>query len=142
LDQVYRRIDETGGPADAATMAAELFTEIGGDSWDATRTFVYGSDRGRIGTLAQAVARAATKGDLVATDILTRAAAELARLAKALIARAGALPVAFIGGITTISPLIRPALMSGLAGQIVIFPQIDAAAFAAQRARDLFETSS
>ena len=53
-------------------MAAELFTEIGGDSWDATRTFVYGSDRGRIGTLAQAVARAATKGDLVATDILTR----------------------------------------------------------------------
>lgn len=138
LDQLYRRIDETGGPADAATLAAELYAAIGGDSWDATRSFVYGSDRGRIGTLAQAVARAADKGDPVATRILQQAAAELARLARALIARAGALPIAFVGGITTLHPLIRPALEAALAGHTVTFPQIDAAAHAAQRARQLF----
>lgn len=138
LDQLYRRIDETGGPADAETLAAELFAEMGGDSWDATRAFVYGSDRGRIGTLAQAVARAASKDDPVATAILQQAAIELARLAKALIARAGALPVAFVGGITTLHPLIKPALETALAGHTVTFPQIDAAAHAAQRARELF----
>jgi glucosamine kinase len=134
LNQLYRRIDETGGPGAAATLAAELFAEIGGDNWDATRTFVYGSDRGRIGTLAQAVARAA------AIDILARAAIELARLAKALIARAGPLPVAFVGGITTLHPLIKPALVTALAGHSVTFPQIDAALHAAQRARALFGT--
>jgi glucosamine kinase len=142
LDQLYRRIDETGGPADAATLAAEVAAEIGDDSWDAARTFVYGSDRGRIGTLAQAVARAAEKDDPVATVILQRAALELARLAKALIARAGSLPVAFVGGVTTLHPLIRPALETALAGHTVTFPQIDAAAYAAERARDLFETRS
>ena len=142
LNQVYRRIDETGGPGAAATLAAELFAEIGGDSWDATRTFVYGSDRGRIGTLAQAVARAADKNDPVAIDILARAATELARLAKALIARAGVLPVAFVGGITTLHPLIRPALEMALAGHTVTFPQIDAALHAARRARALFGTPS
>ncbi|RYE75571.1 MAG: N-acetylglucosamine kinase, partial [Hyphomicrobiales bacterium] len=141
LNQLYRRIDETGGPGAAATLAAELFAEIGGDSWDATRTFVYGSDRGRIGTLAQAVARAAEKADPVAIDILARAATELARLAKALIARAGPLPVAFVGGITTLHPLIKPALETALAGHSVTFPQIDAAMHAAQRARALFGTS-
>lgn len=140
LNQLYRRIDETGGPGAAATLAAELFAEIGSDSWDATRTFVYGSDRGRIGTLAQAVARAAEKADPVAFDILARAATELARLAKALIARAGPLPVAFVGGITTLHPLIKPALETALAGHTVTFPQIDAAMHAAQRARALFGT--
>lgn len=140
LNQLYRRIDETGGPGAAATLAAELFAEIGGDSWDATRTFVYGSDRGRIGTLAQAVARAAERADPVAIDILARAATELARLARALIARAGPLPVAFVGGITTLHPLIKPALETALAGHSVTFPQIDAAMHAAQRARALFGT--
>lgn len=138
LDQLYRRIDETGGPAEAATLATELYTEIGGEGWDAARSFVYGSDRGRIGTLAQAVARAAGKDDPVATAILQQAAVELARLARALIARAGALPVAFVGGVTMLHPLIRPALETALAEYTVIFPQIDAAAHAAQRARELF----
>jgi glucosamine kinase len=137
LNRVYRRIDETGGPADASILAAELFAEIGGDQWDQTRAFVYGSDRGRIGTLAQAVARAATKGDAFATDILGRAAAELARLAKALIGRAGMLDVAFVGGIVTLHPTIRPALGAALPGIAVSFPQIDAAAHGAIMARSL-----
>lgn len=141
LDQLYRRIDETGGPAEAQRLATELYADIGGDGWDHTRAFVYGGDRGRIGTLAQAVARAATLGDPLAIDILQDAALELCRLARALIARVGPLPVAFVGGVTTLHPLIRPALEAGLAGHQVSFPQIDAAAHAATRARQLFETT-
>lgn len=141
LDQVYRRIDETAGPADAAVLASELFAQIGGDQWDQTRSFIYGSDRGRIGTLAQAVARAAAKGDRVAEDILRRAAAELARLARALAARARALPVAFVGGIISLHPLIQPTLEAELAGTTVTFPALDAAGYAAQRARDTYETT-
>ncbi|WP_375452040.1 N-acetylglucosamine kinase [uncultured Devosia sp.] len=137
LDQLYRRIDETGGPADAALLAAELYADIGGEGWEQTRSFVYGGDRGRIGALAQAVARAASQGDPVANDILARAAIELARLASALIARAGPLPVAFIGGIITLHPGIKPALKAALPQAVMSFPQIDAAAHAAQWARDI-----
>jgi N-acetylglucosamine kinase-like BadF-type ATPase len=137
LDQLYRRIDETGGPADATVLASELYAEMGGEGWDQTRSFVYGSDRGRIGTLAQAVARAATQGDPVATDILARAAIELARLATALITRTGPLPVAFIGGIITLHPSLRPALAASLPHAVISFPQIDAAAHAAQWARQI-----
>lgn len=141
LDQVYRRIDESGGPADAARLAAELFAAVGGDEWDQTRSFIYGSDRGRIGTLAQAVARAASKDDPVALDLLRRAATELARLARALTMRAGPLAVAFIGGVIGLHPLIKPALEAELAGTELSFPEIDAAAYAARRARDLLRNT-
>ena len=137
IREVYRRVDETGGPSDAATLAAELATGIGGSSWDEARTFVYGNDRGRIGTLAQAVARAATKGDPVAIDILNRAAVELARLAKALIARSASLPVGFVGGIVALHPSMKPAIEAALPAETVVFPTIDAAAHAAQMARAL-----
>lgn len=139
LDQLYRRIDETGGPAEANLLAAELFAEMGGTGWTETRSFVYGSDRGRIGTLAPAVARAATAGDPLATDIIGRAAVELARLAKALVTRAGPLPIAFIGGIVTLHPLIRSGIEAELPGAVVSFPQIDAAAHAAQWARQRYQ---
>ena len=135
LDQLYRRIDETGGPGDAERLAEELFAAMGGSSWDDTRSFVYGSDRGRVGTLAQAVARAATLGDPIATAVLEQAAVELARLAQALIARVGPLPVAFIGGIIGLHPLIRSGLEAELPGAAISFPQIDAALHAAQWAR-------
>lgn len=142
LDQLYRRIDETGGPADAAILAAELYAEMGGEGWDQTRSFVYGGDRGRIGTLAQAVARAASQGDSIATGILSSAATELARLASALIARTGSLPVAFIGGIITLHPSIKPALAAALPHAVVSFPQIDAGAHAAQWARQIQENET
>jgi N-acetylglucosamine kinase-like BadF-type ATPase len=131
LDQLYRRIDETGGPADAAILAGELYAEMGGESWEQTRSFVYGSDRGRIGTLAQAVARAAMQGDPVAGDILARAANELARLARALVARTAPLPIAFVGGITTLHESMKPALRAALPNLAVSFPQVDAALHAA-----------
>ncbi|MDB5623628.1 MAG: ATPase BadF/BadG/BcrA/BcrD type [Devosia sp.] len=135
LDQLYRRIDQTGGPGEAAILAQSLFTAMGGEDWDHTRAFVYGSDRGRIGTLAQAVAQAATAGDPLALDILGQAAAELARLAKALIGRVGPLPVAFVGGITTLHPAIKAGLAQALPDISISFPPIDAAVHAAQWAR-------
>jgi len=135
LDQLYRRIDETGGPADAMVLAEELFAAMGGDDWDATRAFVYGSDRGRIGTLAQAVAKAATRGDVLALDILNRAAVELARLGQALNSRAGEHPIGFVGGIIGLHSTIKTALNAALSGHAVVFPTIDAALHAANRAR-------
>ncbi len=135
LNELYRRIDETGGPAEAERLAEALYIAIGGSSWDDVRIFIYGSDRGRIGTLARAVGVAATAGDPLAEVILRQAAAELARLAKALISRAGGLPVGFIGGIVDLHPLIRPAVAEALPGTDVIFPQVDAAFHAAQMAR-------
>lgn len=141
LDQLYRRIDETGGPAEAGVLAEALYAAMGGDGWDVTRSFVYGNDRGRIGTLAQAVAGAATAGDPVATAILKQAARELARLGQALIARAGHLPIAFVGGITSLHPLIRDGIAAELAGAVISYPQIDAALHAAQWARQTAETT-
>ena len=135
LDQLYRRIDETGGPAEAGVLAEELFAAMGGDDWDATRAFVYGSDRGRIGTLAQAVAKAATRGDVLALDILNRAAVELARLGLALNSRAGEHPIGFVGGIIGLHPVMKTALTAALNGHAVLFPTIDAPLHAANRAR-------
>jgi N-acetylglucosamine kinase-like BadF-type ATPase len=145
LDELYRRIDGTGGPAEAAILAGELYREMGGEGWEQTRSFVYGSDRGRIGTLAQAVARAATLCDPLANDILQRAATELARLASALIARAGNLPIAFVGGIISLHPAMQPMLRAALPDASVSFPKVDAATHAARWARQIWyenETTS
>ncbi|MET3926815.1 BadF/BadG/BcrA/BcrD ATPase family protein [Devosia sp. 2618] len=135
LDQLYRRIDETGGAAEAGVLADKLFAAMGGDDWDITKQYIYGSDRGRIGGLAQAVASAADEGDPLALKVLSDAAGELARLAKALIGRGGALPVAFIGGVIRLHPSIQSALIAALPGVDISFPQIDPALHAANAAR-------
>lgn len=135
INELYRQIDETGGAAHAQRLADALYAAIGGSSWDDVRAFVYSSDRGRIGILAQAVAAAAADGDPLALSILSRAATELARLARALIARAGRLPVAFVGGVVDLHPTVRPAITGALTAVDVAFPKIDAAFHAAQMAR-------
>lgn len=135
LDRLYRLIDETGSTADAQLLADELFVAMGGEDWDNTRAYVYGSDRGRIGALAQAVARAADKGDALALDILSKAGAELARLGRALVQRAGHLPIGYVGGIIDLHPAIRTSLAAALPGETLLYPRLDAAAFAAQWAR-------
>lgn len=134
IDRLYRRIDETGGPADAAVLADGLARAVGGGDWADMRSFVYGSDRGRIGTLARVVAEAADAGDPLAIAVLAEAVAELARLARALRARAGAHPVAFVGGVVRLHPSIR----SGLARTFpdATFPTVDAALHAALAARE------
>jgi len=134
LNQLYRRIDETGGPAEARVLADGLFAAIGGDDWDTTRAFIYGSERGRIGALAQIVGAAAKKGDPLAQQIMQRAGEELARLGLALVKRTQNLPIGYVGGVVNLEG-VKPALLAALAGHDVIFPQIDAAHHAALMAR-------
>jgi len=141
IDAVCRRIDETGTPADASRLAEALYAAVGGREWDDIRAFVYGSERGRIGGLARAVGSAAQAGDPVARGLLDRAADELARLARALIARAGPAPIAFVGGALALDPAIPAGIAAALPGAEVSFPSVDAALAAAHIARDHFAAS-
>jgi len=134
VDRLYRLIDRAGHPDGAEALAHELFAAAGGDSWDDVRRLIYGSDRGRIGTLAQLVATAADAGDRLALEILTDAGVELARLAQALIARTRPLPVAVVGGVVALHAGIRDAIAAQLPGIPLGFPPIDAALKAARLA--------
>jgi N-acetylglucosamine kinase-like BadF-type ATPase len=136
LRRLFRRIDERGSAEGAERLEEAVAQGIGGASWDVVRAFVYGADRGRIGLLAQHVGQAAVDGDPVAQEVLAEATRELARLARVLIGRAGALPVGFVGGVLDLSPAIRPGLVAALAGVDVRFPEVDAALTAARLARD------
>ena len=137
LDALWRRIDETGAPRGAEMLADALFGALGGGDWDATRRFVYGRDRGAIGSLARPVAEAAHRGDPLARDLMARAGTELARLARALVARAGDAPVAVIGGVLTLHPAIRTAIEAATPGLALVWPAPDAAARAATLAQEL-----
>ncbi|HEV7277359.1 MAG TPA: BadF/BadG/BcrA/BcrD ATPase family protein [Devosiaceae bacterium] len=141
LDRLYRQIDESGTPGAAAGLAEALFAAIGGRSWDDVRSFVYGSDRGRIGTLAQAVAAAASAGDSVAAGVLEDAARELARLARALLRRCGERPVAFVGGVLALHSAIAVGLKTALPDTELRYPRIDAALHAAEMAREILARS-
>ncbi|WP_108398617.1 N-acetylglucosamine kinase [Devosia submarina] len=115
LDRVFRTLDRQGSFAGCERLADQLFAAIGGVSWHDVRQFVYSADRGRIGTLAVAVARAAAEGDAVAQGVLERAGEELAELALALVARAGKRPVGLIGGALGLHPLILETVRRQLA---------------------------
>lgn len=141
LGTVYQRIDQTGTTADTTLLAEALFTAIGGQSWDDVRAFIYAGDRGRIGGLAQAVAKAAQAGDPVAGALLDQAAKELARLATALLARGGKAPVAFVGGVLALDPRIKSGILASLPDTKVEFPTIDAALSAARIAREEYRQS-
>ena len=135
LDAVYRLIDAHGVPAGAERLAAHLFAAMGGADWDSTRAFVYGQDRGRIGTLARAVASAAEEGDTLALDLLDRAGLEIARLARVLSDRFGPAPVGIVGGVLRLHPAVRSALVAALPDAPLFYPEIDAARHAARMAR-------
>ncbi|MBN8293662.1 N-acetylglucosamine kinase [Rhodobacter sp. NTK016B] len=138
LDALWRRIDETGKPDGAEILAEALFTALGGADWEATRRSVYSADRGAIGRLARPVAEAAMAGDPLSLDLMRQAGAELARLARVLVSRAGAAPVAVIGGVLTLHPGIRAALEAATPGIALCYPQPDAALTAAQLAQESF----
>jgi len=135
LDALWRLIDDHGAPRGAERLADRLFTAIGGDDWESTRRFVYGKDRGAIGTLARPVAQAAQDGDALALALMARTGTELARLARALIARAGPAPVAVIGGVIALHPTIRAAFEAATPGISLTWPRPDAALAAARLAR-------
>tara|TARA_R110002020_G_scaffold37886_15_gene114402 strand:- start:385 stop:1326 length:942 start_codon:yes stop_codon:yes gene_type:complete len=132
LDQIYRCLDRTGDFSAVDGLAQQLFAIIGSAEWHAVRQFVYGGDRGRIGTLAVAVGAAARDGDAVALQILRDAAAELAALAKALGARAGSRPIGFIGGVLNLHPVIGEEIARLLHPEEVRFVQSDPALAAAR----------
>lgn len=122
LDRVWRAIDEGG---DGGALGAALFAAMGGADWEDTRRFVYGAARGQIGTLATAVAQAAHQGDGVALALMEQAGAELARLARVLVGRAGPAPVAVIGGVLALHPAVREGLLAATPGLTLTFPTPD-----------------
>lgn len=132
LNAVLRRIDETGRPDGVEGLAQHLFDAIGGADWDHVRAYVYGGDRGRIGLLARAVARAAQGGDATASALLIRAAGELERLARILIARCGAAPLVFSGGVLALDAVIFDTLATRLAPHAPQLRHLDAAEAAAR----------
>ena len=132
LDRLYRLLDRQGNFAGADRLAEQLFALIGGSDWHDVRQFIYGGDRGRIGTLAVAVARAAADGDALALSILREAGQELAQLGAALLARAGDRPLRCIGGVLELHPLIFDEVLRMLDGREAVKATGDAALAAAQ----------
>jgi glucosamine kinase len=132
LDQIYRAWDHSGSFGNVEKLARHVFAKVGGQDWQDVRQFIYAGDRGRIGTLAVAVADAALESDATALGILRKAAIELSRLAKALQARAGSGPVAIIGGVLRLHPVIAADIAQHLSGTQIIRPQIDSALAAAR----------
>ena len=115
LRAVWRAEDEDPGRWRESPLAAELFAAVGGDDWSFTRRYVYEGTRGDIGRLAMAVARVADR-DPAAAGILRTAGGELARLARAMIGRYGARPVALSGRAAGLHPLIGEAMRAALPG--------------------------
>lgn len=131
VDRIYRALDHDGSFDAVAGLAREIFAVVGGDDWHAIRQFIYAGDRGRIGTLAVAVARAAQGGDPTAIALLRAAGRELALLAEALVARAGVRPIGFIGGVLQLDPIIEAEIRAALAGHDVRLVASDTALAAA-----------
>ena len=113
LRHIWRIEDEHPGSWRDSPMAIALFKEIGGSEWSSSREYIYGRDRGAVGRLALAVARAAGE-DRVACEILAAAGGELARLALAMEKRYGARPVALPGRAAELHPLIAEAMRAAL----------------------------
>jgi N-acetylglucosamine kinase-like BadF-type ATPase len=132
LDRIYRSFDHQGTFALVQPLADSLFAMVGGSQWHDVRQFIYGGDRGRIGTLAVAVAQAAHGDDVTALAILREAGVELAQLGAALMARAGEHPIRFIGGVLDLHPVIFEEIAACLPAQAVSRSAGDAALTGAQ----------
>jgi N-acetylglucosamine kinase-like BadF-type ATPase len=113
MRHIWRIEDERPGSWRDSPMAKEIFALVGGSDWAHSRKYVYGADRGEIGLLALAVARAA-QTDPVAREILCAAGAELARLARAMTSRYGPRPIVFAGRVTELHPLIAQSMREAL----------------------------
>lgn len=126
LRHIWRAEDASPGAWQASPLARAVFVHLAGDQaadgvvddgaaeWATTRAWVYGATRGELGTLAQAVARAAD-ADPAAAHILQLAGAELARLVQALQQRLGPQPVALAGRVWDLHPLVESSLRHQLA---------------------------
>ncbi|MFM2398573.1 MAG: hypothetical protein RL341_730, partial [Pseudomonadota bacterium] len=106
LRAVWRREDEAPGSWRDSRLAQALFAQLGSDEWRASRQLILTADRGQIGQLALAVARAAQENDPQALTILRAAGVELARLAAAMISRFGPRSVVLSGRAALLHPCI------------------------------------
>jgi len=137
LRQIWRREDELPGAWHDSVLASAVFAHIGDSDWAASRQFIYGQERGQIGKLALAVAAVADT-DPAALAILVQAGRELARLANALIERAGPRPVVLAGRAAELHPAIAAAMRAALPSGIKMQQKTARPHFAAARlaARD------
>lgn len=119
LRRTWRKEDEQPGAWRDSPMAVALFEAMGGSDWAITRQYIYGGDRGRVGRLALAVASAAA-ADPAASEILSRAGQELARLAMALANRYGPRPTVVCGRAVTLHPSILASMRATLPADAVL----------------------
>ncbi|WP_338768524.1 BadF/BadG/BcrA/BcrD ATPase family protein [Massilia sp. METH4] len=119
MRRIWRREDEQPGAWQASPLAHAVFDHVGGSDWSFSRQFIYTRERGEIGQLALAVARSAA-GDGEARAILRQAGIELARLARALVARFGARPVVLSGRAAELHPLIAQAMREALPASLAM----------------------
>lgn len=129
LDEVWRARDLD--PAATSPLATALDGAIGGADWDTHRAYIYGGGRDAVAQLARAVAAC---GDPVALGILRDAGGELARLARALVARACARPVALTGRAASLHPAIEAGFRAAAPDLQMSLAAPDAAAAAARLA--------
>ena len=113
MRHIWRLEDEEPGVWRQSAMARAVFEQVGGSDWALSRQFIYGQDRGAIGTLALAVA-ASADADPVARGILEQAGRELARIGLALLRRYGPRPLALSGRAADLHPLIAQAMRAAL----------------------------
>jgi glucosamine kinase len=114
LREIWRREDEAPDAWRNDVLAQKLLGAIGGTDWNHTRQLTARNDRGEIGMLARVVADAAREGDGYALSLLQRAGSELARLARALVARYGELPIGIAGGTFRLHPAIEASFRDAL----------------------------
>jgi N-acetylglucosamine kinase-like BadF-type ATPase len=138
LKAVLRAEEEKPGTGWATLLGACLAEALGGTDWNLIRLYVYGGDRGKIGSLARAVGDAAARGDPTALEILREAGHELARLANCLIKRLGPRPVALVGGSSRLHGVVAEAFRDDLVASVeFIASDLDAALTAARLAATL-----
>jgi N-acetylglucosamine kinase-like BadF-type ATPase len=131
LNLIWRHLDEDPEWGADSRLAQQIVSAIGGATWDAARTYVYGGGRASVAALARAVARA---DDADARGILHAAGGELARLARALVRRIGVKPVALTGRAATLHPAILEGFRAAAPALEVRLEAPDAAAAAARLA--------
>jgi N-acetylglucosamine kinase-like BadF-type ATPase len=123
--------DVAPGSGWVTPLGRALGRAIGSTAWNDVRAYVYGGTRGSMAALAPAVGEAARAGDATAVAVLRRAGRDLARLARILLGRLGAQPVALAGGGARLHPLIHQTMQTALATEVGS-EAIDAAAAAAR----------
>lgn len=138
LKAVLRAEEESPGTGWSTSLGACLAEALGGTDWNVIRSYVYGGDRGKIGSLGRAVGEAARKGDPTALSILGDAGQELARLANCLIKRLGPRPVALVGGSSRLHGIVADSFRKDLVAPVeFIASDLDAALTAGRLAATL-----